>query len=550
MYTKPSMDDLLEGVVRTLEHEVFPKLSEVPDAQRTIMPILAVLDRVGNEWSDMALHLLAENEDIHGTLTAVADGLDGEAEGAAVQRLLSSVTPDSPSMSARALAEHNRLLKSTVVDVMDALDVPALPGAKDALVEADAQLRGLALRIVEREVETDSIDIHAANRQTKATPIPDPIEEMTEKLEAYIRHTVHGSGEGMPAGPLEHQMVGTPEVRVTSLERMAGGASRDTWFFDVSYVDSAGHTVEERCVMQEEAVASVLESDEAPDRLTGSRRRPETEFRAVHALAEAGITVAQPLWIEPTGDWLGRPFAISRRVSGTADDLPLLEPENDEQRRNVFGHYVEILGALHALDPQEAGLGFLGSPTPETVAREQVEAFEAGYRRNSMEPHPAVEYLVRWCKKHLPTAAKVSVIHGDFRRGNFLYEGDRVTAMLDWEQVHLGDPVEEIAFMYWPMWTLEPALPLEEMIPMYERASGIEVDRDTLAFYRMFIELKMVVVLLIGIQSFFGTENRQLQYGVMPPGYAAEMMVRALKELESGGPSYDYRIASGAVRLV
>lgn len=73
MYTKPSMDDLLEGVARTLEHEMFPLLDDRPDVQRTIGPLLAVLDGVTNEWSDRAPHLAEDNDDIVATLNAVAD---------------------------------------------------------------------------------------------------------------------------------------------------------------------------------------------------------------------------------------------------------------------------------------------------------------------------------------------------------------------------------------------------------------------------------------------------------------------------------------------
>ena len=107
----------------------------------------------------------------------------------------------------------------------------------------------------------------------------------------------------------------------------------------------------------------------------------------------------------------------------------------------------------------------------------------------------------------------MSIVHGDFRLGNFMFDDGGIIAMLDWEQTHLGDPVEELAFMYWPLWTLEPLVPIDEFVRRYEAASGITVDPDALAFYRAFIELKMSVVLLTGIRSFYGTEERQLAYG-------------------------------------
>ena len=104
--------------------------------------------------------------------------------------------------------------------------------------------------------------------------------------------------------------------------------------------------------------------------------------------------------------------------------------------------------------------------------------------------------------------------------------------------------------MYWPLWTLESVLPLDRLLSIYEEVSGIEVNRETLAFYRIFIELKMVVVCLTGIKSFFATEERQLKYALTPTAMATQTMLRVLNELEAGGPTYDYQAAAGAVRLI
>jgi aminoglycoside phosphotransferase (APT) family kinase protein len=80
-----------------------------------------------------------------------------------------------------------------------------------------------------------------------------------------------------------------------------------------------------------------------------------------------------------------------------------------------------------------------------------VDLFEHGFNRQRLEDFPAITYMVRWLKKHQPVAARVSVIHGDFRLGNFMWDDNGIVAMLDWEQCHVGDPLEEIAFMYWPL---------------------------------------------------------------------------------------------------
>jgi aminoglycoside phosphotransferase (APT) family kinase protein len=550
MFTKPSVDELIEGVSRTLQQVVFPLLEDVPDAQQAIAPCVAVLGRAMSEWANVGADLVADNEDIDQTLSAIAATVAGEPVASDVQRVIAGLPAQPAGLCARDLAERNVRLKEGVIELMVVLDLPASRSASPTIHDADVQVRELLRRLCEREIAASALDVSSATSNLAVKAAPDPIDEMSARLQRYIHHAVRGDGDGHRIALLDGQPVGTPDVEVTNLERIVGGASRDTWFFDVTYQDPAGHAVEEHCVLQEEAISSVLESDEAEGKMTGSRRRPETEAKVIAALESTGIPVPKILWTEATGEWLGQPFCISRRIPGTSDDSPLFEEGNEAAREKVYENYVDILGRLHALDVDEVGLDFLGTPTIETAAAEQVDLFELGYRKQRLEPHPAVDYVIRWCRRNLPVAARVSLIHGDFRRGNFLYEGDAITALVDWEQCHLGDPMEEIAFMYWSLWTLESVLPLDQLLAMYEEASGIEVNRETLAFYRIFIELKMVVVCLTGIKAFLGTEERQLQYALSPTAMATETMLRVLKELDAGGPTYDYQSAADAVRLI
>jgi hypothetical protein len=65
-----------------------------------------------------------------------------------------------------------------------------------------------------------------------------------------------------------------------------------------------------------------------------------------------------------------------------------------------------------------------------------------------------------------------------------MYEGDRVTAIIDWELAHLGDPMDDIAWLSWRAtqqgWPDFPARLRE-----YEAASGIEVDPTRVRYYRL-----------------------------------------------------------------
>jgi aminoglycoside phosphotransferase (APT) family kinase protein len=262
----------------------------------------------------------------------------------------------------------------------------------------------------------------------------------------------------------------------------------------------------------------------------------------IRLMEAQGIPVPHMLWVEPTGKWLERPFSVARWIEGEADLTKLAEAANLER---ILEQYIEILARIHNLDLHSAGVDFLGTPTAETAALEQVELFEHGFNRQRLEGFPAITYMVRWLKKHQPVASRVSVIHGDFRLGNFMWDDNGIVAMLDWEQSHVGDPLEEIAFMYWPLWTLEPLIPLTEFIRRYEEMSGITVDRDALAYYRVFIELKMAVVIMTGIKSFFATPERQLMYGAVTSfGLLRDTQLRVIEELLNDGPTFEFRGAA------
>jgi aminoglycoside phosphotransferase (APT) family kinase protein len=506
MITKPSIADLLEGVTLTLERVVLP---DPASSGEVLTEVLGAIDRVVGEWPDYARHLTTDNADMRSSLHRVLDLTAAD---------IGTLPAAASAMSIEELEHENRALKAAVVELIARLDLPAGDDASDDVRRADREILDLLLRILHREVAAAPAVPSRYNPQAGAGATSDP----PDVVEAALRRF------------LAVEMPDATSIEVIDVRRMAGGASREAWTFDVSWTaDGESHL--EHCVMLRHPVSSVLESDESEDKITGSRRLTGTEFNVIRLMEAQGIPVPHMLWADPDGTWLERPFSIGRWLPGTADVAPLV---GTNRATVIIDQYVDVLARLHALDPVVAGVDFLGTPTRETAALEQIELFERGYHKQRLEHFPAIEYMIRWLKKHQPVASRVSIIHGDFRLGNFMYDGDDFVALLDWEQVHLGDPLEELAFMYWALWSLEALVPLEDFVARYEEATGFPVDRDALAFYRVFIELKMLVVLLTGCKSFFATEHRQLRYG----GPAGNEMtrnaeLRVIEELVRGGPS-------------
>jgi aminoglycoside phosphotransferase (APT) family kinase protein len=287
------------------------------------------------------------------------------------------------------------------------------------------------------------------------------------------------------------------EVEVANLSPLTAGNARNAWSFDASWKEG-GARKSIGCVMLRKAEAGQLETPLVP------------EFEVIKALWGTGVPIPRALWIDPGGKWVERPAFILERIAGTSDFPALLKPEGAEISRGVAEHLVEVAAQLHTVDWRGRGLDFLPATSVKTAAAQQVGYWESLFRKHRLEPHPMIVGAFIWLKEHLPVADRITIVHGDFRYGNLLYEGKRINALLDWEMVHLGDPVEDLTWAYRALWSPASVMPLEEFVYRYVKLSGIAVHPDNLLFYRLFNELKHTVISLTGAKSFHDGRTRNI----------------------------------------
>ena len=292
---------------------------------------------------------------------------------------------------------------------------------------------------------------------------------------------------------LPTQIDGAHEIVVDNVEPITSvGGARRPWRFDVRWCDSDVDTTPRslRAVMLVKVPGGQLETELGP------------EFAALRVLHAHGVLTAPPLWIDPDGVACGEPCFVTEWVRGTASLDLMQQPEDDPQRRAIAEGMADVAAALHTVDWESAGVDFLPPVTCETAALSQLEQWEDTFLRQRMEPLPTLVYAFAWLRDRVPVAQRVSMVHGDFRFGNVLYDGLDVTAMLDWEMVHLGDPLEDLAWSHRTRWSLERFLPLDEFVARYTAASCITVEPDDFLWHRMFAEVKHTVISLTAARSF------------------------------------------------
>ena len=121
--------------------------------------------------------------------------------------------------------------------------------------------------------------------------------------------------------------------------------------------------------------------------------------------------------------------------------------ETKEDRRAVYLEQADVLAKLHAFDPEAIGLGSHGRPG--NYFERQVARWTKQYRASETDRIDAIEGLIEFLPTSLPEQRGSSIVHGDFRIDNLIFESDgpKALALLDWELSTLGDPMADLSYL-------------------------------------------------------------------------------------------------------
>lgn len=326
------------------------------------------------------------------------------------------------------------------------------------------------------------------------------------------------------AAYLTHRMPAARSMQIEGLRRIPGGASRETWSFDASWEEDHA-PCRGGFILRRDPDASLLVTER------------EREYTIYQALDGTAVPVPRARWLEPDPCWLDRPFFIMDRIDGcqTSGDL-LAGPEYEAVRPTVAARKMQILAALHALDWRALGLDVLSPPeaAAECAGRELAH-WRSIITAEALEPQPVLEAAMAWLAANLPPpASRIVLVHGDYRTGNFLYNSQgQILGVLDWEMAHLGDPMEDLAWLAMRSWRYRHPqlagglLPRAELFKLYEQAGGVPVHEGAIRWWEVLGNLKLAGIFLTGARSFVEgrtTEIMMALVGRMLPPLEAEIL--------------------------
>src|SRR5690606_38659888 len=191
---------------------------------------------------------------------------------------------------------------------------------------------------------------------------------------------------------------------------------------------------------------------------------PEREYAVLRALGGSAVRAPRVWALDADGAVTGASSVVLQRMPGRADPVAFLGSRDHDRARELTADLARAAAELHAVDLHSgdpAGLterlGAVVSADGRIDARAtvaaQIEYWRSVFLDCRLEPLPVLAGLFDWLLDNVPEPARLAVVHGDLRPGNFLYEDSRLVALLDWEMVHLGDPVEDLAWIYRPLWS-------------------------------------------------------------------------------------------------
>ena len=265
-------------------------------------------------------------------------------------------------------------------------------------------------------------------------------------------------------------VTGASTLRV---ERRSGGASREGYAVDVGCADGTTR-------------ALWLRMDTgygAQSHGTYTLRREAAVYRA---LAATPVQVATLVAVHPTDEAF-----LMERLEGQNWFAEVTDPHEQVALASAFMRQV---AELHRLDPRDLALPELGEP--DRVSHhvvEEIDIWEEQYRQQG-EPEPLFVLALSWLRRHLPAddGWPVVLVQGDTGPGNFMYRGDQLVAVTDWEMAHLGDLHDDLAWIY-VRDLQERFTHMPDRLRDYEEASGRRVDLERLRYFLVLAQTRCAI---------------------------------------------------------
>ena len=335
-----------------------------------------------------------------------------------------------------------------------------------------------------------------------------PCEQEIDRI--LTRKMLGRNGPGYSAVPLEtlvdglHALLKSKSISDFSIARtrwLTGGSSKLQMAFELTWQPDGGETTTTPMVVRMEPAEAIVET---------SRVREIQLIKAVHGV----VPVPPAYWVDADGSFFPYPAIVYGFIQGVAKPTKAVAGVAGigthfpcEIRETLARQFIDNMASIHLLDWTQKDLSAFDKPGLGTAAVElQINWWERVWEEDFREDEPMIRLAAAWLRQNAPAVDRISIIHGDYRPGNFLYSehDNRISGWLDWELGHLGDRHKDIA---WSMagyyghpdeitgeFLIGGLIPESRYLKMYEAASGLSVDPDKVHYYRILNMFQLAVI--------------------------------------------------------
>ena len=288
----------------------------------------------------------------------------------------------------------------------------------------------------------------------------------------------------------------SPDAKTTTgARRLSGGASLETWAFDL-----------------DDGTPLILRRRPSGGSMSEAALPLATEAALLAAVSPQGAPVPEVVRICAPDDGLGEAYVMRRLEGETLGKRIVRDEAFAAVRPSLARRCGQVLAAIHAT-PLE-GL----PPLATSDAASELARYEAVYRELDAR-RPVFEAAFRWLASRAPPLQRPVLVHGDFRNGNLMISPEKgLVGVLDWELAHLGDPAEDLGWICANSWRFgEWRRPVggfgdyQNLLDGHAAAGGAPVSLDRLLFWQALGSLKWGVMCLMMYASFASGADRSIE---------------------------------------
>jgi aminoglycoside phosphotransferase (APT) family kinase protein len=231
------------------------------------------------------------------------------------------------------------------------------------------------------------------------------------------------------------------------------------------------------------------------------------EYQALVHLWQQGVCVPQPLALEDSGRILGQPFIVFERALGAPVGSNFTSPPQNEA---LVRDFARNLAVLHQVPVELSGIPEGKRDLEKNLDKEIEDSYRdwKGLGMNSA----IVEAGFKWVRanRHLGSGPS-TVVHNDYNFNNILVRDNKVSAILDWEFVHIGNPAADLGYFYY---SAENTASFEVFLDAYGSAGGVVPDQAVLDFYILFGQLRLLIMVFQSEAGFVQGKFTDIRYGI------------------------------------